>query len=697
MSVSLYDWRACTGLKTIQNPNYFVDRYIDLINQANADNYNNYSGSIGGGFIPGYVAKQGNIRIPIQNPYQLQAGFYKSPNPRITYTHNSFFGYNPYYQESPNYYWGNGSVCMDYMPRLYVKLTPLSEYLEKVRAANSTNPLLWVYTGTGTYIPRTSGVSWGFSYNEPVSYSAFIEQAGNYFVCEQLSFYTDNNDGSQQTLLDSAHIAVNATDYGYNCKIDVAQPLTGRQETGFPDTDILVGYYSNFMTYKAWWDSGDCYLPTPAMNHTGLLFAAFTGAGTLSPLFNPGTAIPQAYRGWASTPSRPYGGVQYATKSTWEKLLNGGGCAWSYDLNVVTSPDGSGLKRPTTPGQPENPVDTGDGDGDNISDTIEYPQPEYIPNAYRRYWLTSPQIESLKNFLFKGTFLDNVKRLWTEPGEYIVDLSYYPLNPQLLGFTGDSENISIGDISSGINAPILPNNSRLTIYAGSADITRYYNSYLDFEPYTSIDIFLPYIGVRGLNTSQIMGHKLLCAYYLDVNTLQITAALGLDGDMNMTGGSLGNVLTQYTSSFGIRFPLSGTAANQMILNVVQQVAGVVSGSAALIGGVATGNIAMAAGGAATGAGALLSGGQTSPITYGSISPMSGLYAPQLPYLIINRPISAEPSSWAADMGYSAGYSGKVSEFSGALTAQHVDLVRADEMSDDEANAIISALEGGIII
>ena len=186
-------------------------------------------------------------------------------------------------------------------------------------------------------------------------------------------------------------------------------------------------------------------------------------------------------------------------------------------------------------------------------------------------------------------------------------------------------------------------------------------------------------------------------YYLDVNTLQITAALGLDGDMSINGGSLGNVLTQYTSSFGVRFPLSGTAANQMILNVVQQVAGVVSGAAALVGGVATGNVAAIAGGAATSAGALLSGGQTAPITYGSVSPMSGLYAPQIPYLIINRPISAEPSSWAADMGYSAGYSGKVSSFTGYLEALHVELNRAPNMTEQEAKEIISALQGGILI
>jgi len=432
------------------------------------------------------------------------------------------------------------------------------------------------------------------------------------------------------------------------------------------------------------------------MSPAGLHSAIITGDTQLSPLFNPGTN-PSTSNGWVSVPKTPSGEVRYATKKDWENLLNAGGCAWSYNLDVVTSPEGRGLHRPTTPGQPDNPVDTGDGDGDNISDSIEYPNPEYTPSAYKRFWLTSGQVQQFKDFLFKGTFIDNVKRLWADPAEYIIDLTYYPINPDLLGFAGELQEITVGDIASGVHGLILPDNSQMIVYAGSVDITRYYNSYLDYEPYTSIDIFLPYIGVRSLNTSQIMGHTLCCAYYLDVNTLQITAALGLDGDMSINGGSLGNVLTQYTSSFGVRFPLSGTAANQMILNVVQQVAGVVSGAAALVGGVATGNVAAIAGGAATSAGALLSGGQTAPITYGSVSPMSGLYAPQIPYLIINRPISAEPSSWAADMGYSAGYSGKVSSFTGYLEALHVELNRAPNMTEQEAQEIISALQGGILI
>lgn len=696
MGGTLYEWQNATGTKLIQNKNLLSETFINLITQANAGGYNDkiYANHIGARYIAASYTSSGNYRVPVYNPQTLPGGLAVGYNTDISIgQRDGRFNYGRMLSDS-NYNIKYGAYCMDYMPRLYVKLQRLDEYLIQLRDSSTVGAPVWVYTSTGVYLPSGNGVSWGFSYNEPVDYTSFIEKASNYYVCSQLQFYTDKSDGTSQELVDSANISY-GTDYGYNCKVDVFQPLKIKAFQHDNYEFFAFGYYSAFMSRYGLYNSSSLMYPS-IMSPVGLHSAIITGATLLSPLYNPGTA-PSTLKGWTTVPESPSGAVHFATKKDWETLLNAGGCPWSYNLDIVRSPDGKGLHKPTTPGQPDNPVDTGDGDGDNISDSIEYPNPEYTPNAYKRYWLTSGQVQQFKDFLFKGTFLDNVKRLWTDPAEYIIDLTYYPVKPDMLGFTGDLQEITVGDIASGVQGLLLPDNSQMVIYAGSVDITRYYNSYLDYEPYTSIDIFLPYIGVRSLNTSQIMGHTLCCAYYLDVNTLQITAALGLDGDISLSGGSLGNVLTQYTSSFGVRFPLSGTAANQMILNVVQQVAGVVSGAAALVGGVATGNVAAIAGGAATTAGAVISGGQTAPITYGSVSPMSGLYAPQIPYLIINHPILAEPEGYNDKHGYSSAYAGKVSEFTGYLECLEVKLNADNTMSETEQNAIISMLKGGIYV
>lgn len=386
--------------------------------------------------------------------------------------------------------------------------------------------------------------------------------------------------------------------------------------------------------------------------------------------------------------------IIYGKKADWTKFFDSLGLPWSWDIDVVKSPDGDGLRKPILPGQPSNPVDDKPGDGDNISDTVEYPEVSYIPNSYTKYWITPDELVKLKEFLFKKTFLDNVSRLWENPAEYIVDLTYYPLRPDVLNMTGAQEQIIVGNINSEVTGLVFPDSGNRFHYMGMYHISPYYNSYLDYEPYTSISIYLPYIGVRSLDSSRVTGHTVNVGYTFDFNTRQVTAHLGLDGQ---GFGDLGNALDSFTGSFGVAFPLSGSQANQVALNVLQTTTQLVSSAGAIAGGVATGNVAAVYGGAVNAGKSMLGGQAIKPESLGTLTPTAGLYAPQIPYLIINRPITALPSTWAADMGYSAGYSGKVSSFTGYLEALHVELNRAANMTEQEAQEIITALQGGILI
>lgn len=386
--------------------------------------------------------------------------------------------------------------------------------------------------------------------------------------------------------------------------------------------------------------------------------------------------------------------VIYGKKADWTKFFDSLGLPWSWDIDVVKSPDGDGLRQPTLPGQPSNPVDDKDGDGDNISDTVEYPDVTYIPNSYTKYWITPDELVKLKEFLFKKTFIDNVTRLWENPAEYIVDLTYYPLRPDTLNMTGVQEQIIVGNINSEVTGLIFPDSGNRFHYMGSYHVSAYYNSYLDYEPYTSISIYLPYIGVRSLDSSRVTGHTLNVGYTFDFNTRQVTAHLGLDGNGL---GDLGNALDSFTGSFGVAFPLSGSQANQVALNVLQSTTQLVSSAGAIAGGVATGNVAAVYGGAFNAGKSLLGGQAIKPESLGTLTPTAGLYAPQIPYMIINRPILAEPDGYKEKHGYSSAYAGKVSEFSGYLECLEVKLKSDNTMSEAEQNAIIALLKGGIYV
>ena len=326
---------------------------------------------------------------------------------------------------------------------------------------------------------------------------------------------------------------------------------------------------------------------------------------------------------------------------------------------------------------------------------MEYPDLQYVPTStvYDRYFITPNQIPDLKTFLFSETFVNNIKRLWTNPAEYVISLSCYPFDVRNSGLVTTNTDVTIGGVTSDIPALALTDIGAPYFYGGSVKIDNYYNSYLDYEPYTTIDIYLPYIGVRPLNVSQIVGHTLNVGYYIDFGTQQITALLGLDGDIN----SLGQVLGEYNGTIGIQTPLGGTSAQQLMQNIITQTTGFISGVGALAGGIATANPALIAGGISGMGSSVLGGGHTSPSYYGTLSPISGLFSPQCAYLIINRPRVALPSNFQSLNGYSCSYSGRVSDFTGYLECTSVNLSSGNTMTEQEQNEITRLLTGGIYI
>lgn len=489
-------------------------------------------------------------------------------------------------------------------------------------------------------------------------------------ILEYVSYYSDNTDGKEQTLLWEREHYTNIK-HQPTCVIQIYDS----------DKGVNIPTWVNMIT---------CVVSPPTngivSNSNIALWLALLGNAPLKFLMLGRTADEHRISFDDC--------IIYGKKADWTKFFDSLGLPWSWNINVVKSPDGDGLRKSITPGQPSNPVDDKPGDGDNISDTVEYPDVSYIPNSYTKYWITPDELVKLKEFLFKETFLNNVSRLWENPAEYIVDLTYYPLRPDTLNMTGAQEQIIVGNINSDVTGLIFPDSVNRFHYMGAYHVEPYYNSYLDYEPYTSISIYLPYIGVRSLDSSRVTGHTLNVGYTFDFNTRQVTAHLGLDGQ---GFGDLGNALDSFTGSFGVAFPLSGSQANQVALNVLQTTTQLISSAGAIAGGVATGNVAAVYGGAVNAVSTLLGGQAIKPESLGTLTPTAGLYAPQIPYLIINRPITALPSTWAADMGYSAGYSGKVSSFTGYLEALHVELNRAANMTEQEAQEIITALQGGILI
>lgn len=697
----LNEWKDSIMLQRVQNPSLLVNGLFSM-----AEKYSLYNG-----MIPS-TDKQGYSYLEPENRLFRIPGIMKS----VQYQMTSVSDLGAQGVRRYNYFLGDGNwstnisektEILDYVPRLFVRLTKFSEFYDNYLA---TNGYTTHYKADVKFNDYETG-DYGYLYDNVLLSDLYNNK--NAYVLTAYSIYTNKTDGTAQTLVRSYDYSATSTSSSIDI-YDMYVPCAG--EGTIPGSKSKTGYIAYMHSLIArkhpvtpvgsaaqWIGRIPMYVGHGGEILTGKIKGAVNMFSVSSD--TPFSPVPfmAAVTGWSKWPvlnNSPYGtGVKaifytVADLSTWKTLITASGMPWSDKIEDVTKPEDDDLNKPTEPGQPDNPEDDDPGDGDNISDDIDYPKPGYVPNAYSRYWIRPTDLPDFKDFLFSQTFLDDIKRLWTNPGEYIVDCTFYPLIADGLGLTGQLEEIMVGNLNSGVSGYIYPDGVSTYHYAGGFKVDPYYGSYLDYEPYTTISIYIPYIGVRPLNASRITGHTLKLAYTFDFGTRQITAHLGLDGNMTIDGGDLGNALDQYTGSFGVSFPFSGSQNNQMVLNILQQSSKVISAAGAIAGGIATGNIASVGAGVY---GMTTASGHLTAETYGSLTPTAGLYSPQIPYLIINRPVTAEPKDYQQREGYSAAYSGKVSGFSGFLKCATAEVPQAGTMTESENKEIVRLLKEGIYL
>ena len=690
--MSLFDWQSAESVERIQDTNFVADFVDDFYKQ-----YNTYKGLV---LTQHYYDKglyllqslDSTVRIPGRIPStDLNMGIGDSThqlNFSPVYTGQGMMG-NTLGRAAEN-------VILDYMPRMYVELTALPDFLTMLSPKGITQH----YTDTFLYNMYEQRHSGRLMYDT----TELLPSRSELFVLTKIGIYTNKADGTEQTLLANYNWDDSISNSKKRDWYDTYMPFkmySNNANLGKPVGDIFyLPYMRQFRAHQI-----------TALNSTDYAYAVggvpgvsenirrvtSTGNGVISP--NPWLNTASGSDDIATwvlseSPNKPFYTYIAADKKTWKKILTGSGMMWSTVLEDVTAPDDDDLVKPTKPGQPQNPYDDDDdGDGDNISDDIPLPDVQFNlnNNAYNRYWIKSSDLVALQNWVFSETFLTNIRRLWNDPAEYLINLSLYPFN----GYMHDVNNvttskISIGNLTSDITAYQMGDGYNAKFNGGSFKLAEYYGSYLDYAPYTSAEIYIPYIGYKPLNINDVMGKTIDLIYVVDWDTNMLTATLLVDD----------RPLTMYSGAFGVKLAISGTNANQVAETIARGASGIISNAGMALANVATGNIPGSIGYGMKALGGAMDTAldvQISPRQFGTPTPLTGLYNTQVPHVIIHRPIAAEPIDFKAQNGYSASYSAPVSSFEGYLQCNSVKLSGGSTMSETEQNEIINLLKGGIYI
>lgn len=332
---------------------------------------------------------------------------------------------------------------------------------------------------------------------------------------------------------------------------------------------------------------------------------------------------------------------------------------------------------PFAPGGESEPGG-GTGDFDGSSDSIDFPD---LPNlsATDTGFITlfnpsGAQLKALANYMWSNSLFDVAtwKKIFADPMDAILGLSIVPVAVP----DGGTSAVSVGNISTDVSMTLAAS-QYVEIDCGTLNVNEYWGAYLDYEPFTKAEIYLPYIGTHAISIDDIMGKAVHVVYHVDILS-GACAAYVKCGD---------SVLYTFIGQCAASVPITGNDWT----NVIN---GVISAAAAIGTMVATGGASAPLAVPAL-ANTAVNGMKPSIEKSGSLAGTGGMLGIQTPYLILTRPNQCLPAGQNEYMGYPSFISRNLGEITGYTEIEqvHLDGISA---TDAEIQEIESLLKSGVI-
>lgn len=345
-------------------------------------------------------------------------------------------------------------------------------------------------------------------------------------------------------------------------------------------------------------------------------------------------------------------------------------------INPDTSPETLLNLIASIAGSTPTPIDTNTESETGKGSTPSLIVPTGSASAlYKIYNPTQEQLNSFGAWLWSSDFVDQLLKLFNDPMQAIIGLHkvYTPVS------VGGTSDIKVGYLSSGVTSNYI-SNQYVSVDCGSIDLKEFFNNIFDYDPYTDIHIYLPFIGIQKLNTGDVMRSSINVTYHVDVLTGACLA------EINITRDGGGGILYTYSGNCAVQYPISSGS----YMGIVASLASVAGG---IVGTVATGG-AMAP--MTIGAVGGLMNAHTSVSHSGGFSGNSGAMGVKIPYLIITRPQTELANTFPSINGYPTNYSVTLGQCSGYVEIEncHVSGIPA---TDVELSEIETLLKSGVIL
>lgn len=324
---------------------------------------------------------------------------------------------------------------------------------------------------------------------------------------------------------------------------------------------------------------------------------------------------------------------------------------YSDTINIGEPPEDDDPTEPNEPPTSDDPIEGGDVTTKNGLTTT--------------YALTSANADSLGAFIWNNSnnWFDSLLKVQSDALSNIVSCKLLPFS-----LSGTGKLIKIGNIDTQVTA-LEVNSQVIRKSGGSLKLSRYFNNFLDYAPYTKMSLYLPFIGFTQIE-NEYMYDGVSIEYLFDIIT----------GEMLVLLKSNGKTFRTINGSFGIDIPFSSTNKAQIEGSFLSKIAKDVIdvnpiGLLDTYTDIATSRFK----------------------TSNSSSPSSvcAYSAPLQSFVTVDRPILNKPSSYNHDVGQKCVGSYYLRNLKGYTEVENIEL--NCPCTDAEKEEILSLLKSGVYL
>lgn len=292
------------------------------------------------------------------------------------------------------------------------------------------------------------------------------------------------------------------------------------------------------------------------------------------------------------------------------------------------------------------------------------------------------------------TALENIATVLTDFGNQIPNMIDMYINNTLINYILDCHIIPVAPQSSGTSnikvgfrkfTPLVNvvTSDYVDFDCGSLNIGEYYGNFIDYAPYTTAKLFLPFVGFIEVLPE-----------FWQAGTLSITYRFNIiDGSFMVFIKSTSSksklsdtVIAQYGGNVCVHIPITGANYSNMITGLVGAVGGVAThgaGASSIVGGMASALNTVAT-----------QSGMQSSNSYNSSTAFLGI---RTPYLLIERTVADFSETYDSEHGLPSNISTSFSSLSGFTSSSTVHLDGITGATAEELDELSALLAGGVIL